>query len=144
MGVPTLTPDERSIIARRLRDETKRPKTFPNPLQYVVALGLTPLEIRVPGFACEVTDRRLIGYPPCEPRKQGLYVYHALAHYLCGKTHSEADAWLLTGELVFPAYLARLTTNIREAEHLQQHAPGWFILCQCAYVQTITAQLVVT
>jgi len=136
---PNTSPADRRGMARWMREKCARPTLFPDPLHFVVKLGLRPVERRITGFGCECTDGHTIVYPPFDDaRERGVRLYHGLAHCILlrhGWIHSEADAWLLTGELALPTCEARRVRTIEEAFEEQQWATHWLLLFQIASVR---------
>lgn len=136
---PNTSPADRRGMARWMREKCNRPTMFPDPLHFVVRLGLRPVERRMPGFRCECTDGHTIVYPPFDdPREQGERVYHGLSHCILlrhGWIATETDAWLLTGELGFPSSEARRITVLETAFEEQLWLPTWLIVFQLASVR---------
>lgn len=136
---PNTSPAERREIAAWVRAKCARPTMFPDPLHFIVRLGFRPVEQKLPGMSCELTDGHTIYYPPTlDQRDRGRHAYHGLAHcvllqhFLCA---NETDAVLLEGELVYPTPEARKVRTLEQAIEAQQHAPTWLILFQLACVK---------
>jgi hypothetical protein len=135
MERPCLSPGDRRGIVRAAYDKAARPVIFPPPLHIQVGLGLVPLERRVAGLACEMTDRKRVLYPACAcPRQQGCCILHGVAHAIAPRYATEADTWLLTGELAYPTTFAVEVTPV-EAMVLQRHAPAWLLTAQLEYAR---------
>lgn len=136
---PNTSPAERRELAEWMRRHCARPTLYPDPLHFVVRLGLRPVEQRMPGSCCEYTDGHTIMYPPSlDQRETGGRIYHAIAHCLLVRYFlfaTETDAVLLGGELALPTAEARKIRSLEESFVLQRWAPEWLLLFQLAAVK---------
>ena len=100
---------------------------------------LRVVDCTVPGVGCEYTDGTTVWFKwDPDPRVTGRRVAHGHAHCLLrdeGWFASEADAWLLTGELVLPARVARRLPDLAAAAARQPWACDWLLAAQLAYAR---------
>lgn len=144
MEHPQLELDEHRLVATWVRDLAARPRLACDPVHYAVRLGFVVLD-RVPqGVGGESTDGTTILYRWHEsPRIRGLRVAHGLAHavLVMGRwSHTEADAWLVAAELLWPTEMARRVGCPTAGARLQPHAPRWLIEAQTIRVLRAAAE----
>lgn len=118
-------------IAEQVREKTKRPKLLTSPEHHARRLLIEVLD-RLPtgieGECCSVT--RIYFAPHEDQRIEGLRIAHGLAHVVLARwewEHSEADAWHVTAEILFPSFLAARIHSPYVAARLQPWAPTWFL-----------------
>lgn len=131
---PRLEAAEHRLVAARVRELAARPRLVCDPVHYAVRLGFAVVDRAPSGVGGEVTDGEVILYRWHQsPRVRGVRVAHGLAHAVLVMwrwPHTEADAWLLAAELLWPSELSRTVHCAATGARLQPHAPAWLIEAQ--------------
>jgi hypothetical protein len=126
---PCLDVGDYAQIAQSVRDRAGRPDEWCDPRGFALALGYRVKPSPLCDCSGEATDGRVLLYRYSHDRRvRGTRIWHGIAHgeLLRWGEHTEADAWLLTAELVVPARLAALWTPAALVA-VQLHAHEWLI-----------------
>jgi hypothetical protein len=119
----------RRVLAYQLRQRADRP-TLCDPQHLCYRDGIRILPRWGPACGPEVNDPDVVRWQwTNDAAENGLRVFHKLAHALLIRAdlaHTEADAWLLTGELTATPELLTML-SLQDVVQRMVFAPAWFL-----------------